>query len=109
MENDLATAIAAKLIPLAPKAAVDPEQFQVEIYRWVDDNEQPVEQIQVTWMSRCTTQYQLQTSPDLGTWTNYGPVMAGTNGPLWDNLPLVAKQFYRLVWSPRQDSPTPQP
>jgi choline-sulfatase len=109
MANDLAAAIDAKLAPLAPKAAVDPDQFEVKIYQWVDADEQPQAEVQVSWMSRCTTQYQLQTSPDLETWTNYGPVLAGTNGALWENLPLVAKQFYRLVWSPREDAPTPQP
>jgi len=109
MESDLQAAIDSKLGPLAPKAAVSPEQFQVHIYRWTDGDGQSQAQIQVTWMSRCTTQYQLQTSSDLQAWSDSGDVIPGTNGPLWVNAPLVGKQFYRLLWSPRKEPPTPQP
>jgi len=109
MKSDLATAINAKLAPLASKPAVDPEGLQLQIYEWVDANNVTQKQLQLTWMSRCTTQYQLQTSTDLKVWTNSGNLIPRTNGPLWIDAPFVEKGFYRLVWSAMEEAIIPEP
>jgi len=110
MEADLAAAIASKLSPLVPGAAEEPENFKLAYYQWIDDENEPQQAVQVTWLSRCTTQYQVQSAEDpMGTWTNVGDPIPGTNGPLWIDRPVSDKIFYRLVWSPREDVPVPEP
>lgn len=109
MKTDLTTAIDTKLLPLADQPAVAPEGLNLQIYRWVDGNNDPQSQIQLTWMSRCTTQYQLQTSTDLQVWTDSGDLIPGTNGPLWIDAPFVEKGFYRLISSDREETPIPEP
>ncbi len=109
MKADLNTAITTKLLPLAGKPAVDPEGLQLQFYEWVDANSVTQKEFQLTWMSRCTTQYQLQTSTDLQEWTNSGGLIAGTNGSLWINAPFVEKGFYRLIWSALGESIIPEP
>lgn len=109
MKADLNTAITTKLLPLADKPAVDPAGLQLQFYEWVDSNSVTQKELQLTWMSRCTTQYQLQTSTDLQEWTNSGTLISGTNGPLWINAPFVEKGFYRLLWSPLGEAIIPEP
>jgi hypothetical protein len=81
----------------------------LQFYEWVDANSVTQKEFQLTWMSRCTTQYQLQTSTDLQEWTNSGGLIAGTNGSLWINAPFVEKGFYRLIWSALGESIIPEP
>jgi hypothetical protein len=109
MKADLNTAVTTKLLPLAAKPAVDPEGLELQFYEWADSNNVTQKGIQLTWMSRCTTQYQLQTSTDLLEWTNSGGLIAGTNGPLWINAPFVEKSFYRLIWSALGETIIPEP
>ncbi len=100
MESDLAAAMAAKLAPLTPGEAVEPENFKLAAYQWVDENEEEQQFVQVTWRSRSTTQYQIQQSDDMLSWTDVGDPVPGNNGPMWLNQPVLGKVFYRLVWSP---------
>lgn len=109
MEADLAAAIAAKLTPLASGEAVVPENFNLAAYQWVDANEEQQQAVQVTWMSRGTTQYQLQRSEDMTNWTDIGDPVVGNNGPMWLNQQVVGKASYRLAWSPHEVAPIPNP
>lgn len=109
MELDLEAAIETKLAPLAQLPAVPPESFQVIPYKWIDDDENPQAALQVTWLSRCTTQYQLQMSANLEDWEDVGDLIPGTNGPLWVDQSLAENAFYRLTWQQLDDVPTPQP
>ncbi len=109
MEADLAAAVASKLTPLAPGDAVEPENFTLAAYQWTDDNDSEQQSIQVTWMSRCSTQYQLQQSDDMITWTDVGEPVAGNNGPMWLNQQVSGKASFRLVWSPYEEPPVPNP
>jgi len=57
----------------------------------------------VTWRMSATFQgtYEVQTSPDLGTWTNVTPRPTATGGYLTYTLPSgLGKQFVRLVVTP---------
>ncbi|MGE9289450.1 MAG: sulfatase-like hydrolase/transferase [Puniceicoccales bacterium] len=109
MEQALNTAIDTKLAPRAQLPAVPPESFQVIPYAWIDENQTPQTALQVTWLSRCTTQYQLQVSDNLEDWEDVGDLIPGTNGPIWVDQPTAPKSFYRLTWSQLDDVPTPQP
>ncbi|HMP90709.1 MAG TPA: sulfatase-like hydrolase/transferase [Kiritimatiellia bacterium] len=109
MEADLAAAIASKLTPLESGTAEEPENFKLAAFKWVDENEEEQQSVQVTWMSRCTTQYQLQRSEDMINWVNVGDPVAGNNGPMWLNQQVHDKSSYRLVWSPHEDPLVPNP
>ena len=57
----------------------------------------------VTWRMSATFQgtYEVQTSPDLGTWTNVTPRPTATGGYLTYTLPSgLGKQFVRLLVIP---------
>lgn len=109
MEADLQTAMDEELQPLPPRSAVPPEQFDIAVYNWTDDQDQKQTELQITWMSRSTTQYQVQSSSNLITWDDLGDPMPGTNGTLWVNQSVSDKLFYRLAWSPLPDTPIPEP
>lgn len=109
MEADLAAAMTAKLAPRTPGEAAEPENFKIAAYQWVDENQEEQQAVQVTWLSRCTTQYQVQQSNDMITWTNVGEAVPGNNGPMWLNQQVAGKMSYRLVWSPIEEEPIPSP
>lgn len=109
MEAYLQDEIESKLQPLPEGQAVSPEQFDIKVFNWVDDNDENQTELQITWMSRCTTQYQVQVSSDLVNWDDLGDPMKGTNGILWVNQPVSDKLFYRLAWSPYVEEPIPEP
>lgn len=110
MRVDLDAAITSKLAPLAPAPAVAPDAYQAKIYRWNDpDTAEAMSAVQLTWLSRFHTQYQLQSSPDLAEWTNVGDPIHGNNGPIWSDHEVVGKQFFRLNWAAVVEPPIPQP
>lgn len=110
MMLDLEAAINEKLTPLAPGPAVEPHDFKIAHYAWTSEEDGPQSAVQITWLSRCTTQYQLQSTEDLlGGWTDVGAPIPGNNGPLWIDQPVTDKMFYRLIWSPLEDAPVPEP
>jgi arylsulfatase A-like enzyme len=110
MRVDLDAAINSKLAPLPPAPAVAPDAYQAKTYRWNDpDTAEAMSAVQLTWLSRFHTQYQLQSSPDLAEWTKVGDPIHGNNGPIWSDHEVAGKQFFRLVWAAVVEPPVPQP
>lgn len=58
--------------------------------------------LQVVWPGAAGTRYQVQTSPDLGSWTNLGAPLNGTGQSLGVELPIgeVPATFVRVVTAP---------
>jgi hypothetical protein len=105
MMADLKAALASKLAPLPPRPAVPPQDFGVTIMNYTNDYGQKQSDLNITWLSRSTTDYQLQMSRDQVTWTNVGSPVPGTNGPMLLTQPVTDFQaFYRLAWSPNSSS-----
>ena len=112
MQVMLQQAVRTKLQPFRTKAPQPPQNVASELLAWTDDQGVAHEDLLITWISRNTTQYQLQTSQDKVTWTNLGEIIEGNNGPLLITLPYTGtNDFYRLIWSATQLStkiPEPQ-
>lgn len=109
MAGELQQIVSEKLQPRPAGSPVPPENFQTQTVSWTDDNDQPQSSIQISWVSRSTTQYQLQQSADGLTWTNVGDGILGTNGPILLCQP-VSGLLYRLAWSAvGQGIPQPAP
>jgi hypothetical protein len=112
MQVRLQQAVRTKLQPFRTKAPQPPQNVAVELLAWTDDQGVAQEDLLITWISRNTTQYQLQTSQDKVTWTNVGETIEGNNGPLLITLPYTGTNaFYRLSWSANELSteiPEPQ-
>lgn len=98
MASELQQTVAAKLQPRPAASPVPPENFQSQTVTWTDDNGEEQSSVQISWVSRSTTQYQLQQSADGLTWTNVGDVILGTNGPILLCEPAGSLR-YRLAWS----------
>lgn len=107
----LQVAVRTKLNPFVTKRPVPPQDFDVEVLNYKVDGI-TYSDLQLTWLSRNTTQYQVQMSRDQVTWTNVGAPIPGTNGPMLVSQPVTDFQaFYRLLWSANQNStivPNPQ-
>ena len=116
MEAKLKIAIDTKLTPLRQRPAVPPEDFQVQHFEYMDSGTLQ-NKLQITWLSRSNTQYQLQTSTDQTTWSPVKdsggtdlPLVIGNNGPVWVTCAVTDyKAFYRLAWSPKTDENAPEP
>lgn len=106
MANSLQQVVAARLLPRPEGTPVPPEDFQTRTVSW-DDGGVTQSAIEVSWLSRSTTQYQLQQSVDGLTWTNVGEIILGNNGPLLLCQPASSLR-YRLAWS-AVGVPIPQP
>jgi arylsulfatase A-like enzyme len=105
MENQLQTAVHTKLQPLPVQPAVPPQNFDIGQIQWTDDYGQPQAAIQITWLSRSSTVYQLQLSADNLTWTNLGEPVPGNNGPIIFTQPLIELNLaYRLAWHPNPNN-----
>lgn len=100
LESKLKDLVKNKLAPLPKRPAVPPQDFRVELLDWTDESSQPQRALQITWLSRSNTVYQLQSSPDRKTWSNTGDPVPGNNGPMLLSQPVSdSKTFYRLAWS----------
>jgi hypothetical protein len=116
MEAKLKIAIDTKLTPLNQRPAVPPEDFQVQHFEYMDSGTLK-NKLQITWLSRSNTQYQLQTSTDQLTWSpvkdsseKVMPPIAGNNGPVWVTYAVTDhKAFYRLAWFPKTEENAPEP
>ena len=76
-----------------------PEKLKIAIVRWQDSGTDHVA-VQITFVSRENTSYQIQKSTDLTGWTDLGAPIIGNNGPVLYNDSLVEpKAFYRIRWS----------
>jgi choline-sulfatase len=98
--DQLAILETTRLAPRALPSSVAPEQLKFDIKRWSDPVLGDQAKVQLTFVSRINTNYQLQRSSDLIQWTDVGPVLAGNNGPvlLSDTL-ATEKAFYRVRWA----------
>jgi len=106
IQASLQTLIDDKLAPLAEREAVPPAGFNIKLYKV--EGAEPATTMQMTWLSHASTQYQLQSSPDMSEWEDVGEPVPGNNGPVWmDQVAVDSKKFYRLAWSPREESPPP--
>jgi hypothetical protein len=100
LKSKLEVAVKTKLQPFNTKPPTPPEDFSVELLTWTNAYGQKQSDLQIRWISRSTTQYQLQMSTDQVTWTNIGVVQEGNNGPMLITQPVTNFQaFYRLAWS----------
>jgi arylsulfatase A-like enzyme len=98
--NQLATLETTRLAPRAFTPSVAPEKLKFEIKRWTDPMLGAQAKIQLTFLSRINTNYQMQKSTDLVQWANTGPVVVGNNGPvLMSDTVAGDKAFYRIQWS----------
>lgn len=103
-------AVRNKLKPLPARPAVPPQDFRVELFNWTNEYNQLESELLISWLSRSTSQYQLQFSRDQKTWGNVGEPMPGNNGPLWVTQPVTGfKVFYRLTWAPLRRPKSVQP
>lgn len=110
MESTLVETVKVKLVPRPVQSAVPPENLQVERLIWKDTAGVDHTDLQITWISRITTQYQLQYAADLkAAWTNVGDPVRGNNGPMVLTQAMVSSGgYYRLSWSAAvPDSPVP--
>jgi arylsulfatase A-like enzyme len=116
MEAKLKLAIDTKLTPLSQRPAVPPEDFQVQHFEYMDSGTLQ-NKLQITWLSRSNTQYQLQESLDQTTWRavkdsdgkDMAPIL-GNNGPVWVTHRVSEhKVFYRLAWFPKTEANAPEP
>jgi choline-sulfatase len=99
LQQKLRRAVATKLRPRRARAAMPPQNFRVEVLDWTNEYGQLESDLLISWLSRESTQYQLQSSRDRKTWTNVGAPIAGNNGPmLLTQRATGFKVFYRLVW-----------
>ncbi|WP_346334615.1 sulfatase-like hydrolase/transferase [Prosthecobacter sp. SYSU 5D2] len=99
MKQKLQRALNTKLRPRRAKAAIPPQDFKVELLNWTNEFNQLESELLLTWVSRETTQYQLQSSRDQKTWTNVNDPITGNNGPLIITQPVTGfKVYYRLTW-----------
>lgn len=106
MADSLQQAVAARLQPRPEGTPVPPENFQTRTVSWNDGGVMQ-SAIEVSWLSRSTTQYQLQQSIDGLTWTNVGEAILGNNGPILLCQPASTLD-YRIAWS-AVGVPIPQP
>ncbi len=99
LQRKLQRAVATKLRPRRTRAAQPPQDLRVEVLNWTNDHGQLESELLITWLSRDTTQYQLQSSRDQKTWVNVGEPLTGNNGPMLLTQPATGfKVFYRLTW-----------
>lgn len=100
MMTSLKRAIGTKLKPHPRRPAIAPQDFKVELMNYTDSYGQKFCDLNITWLSRSSTQYQLQMSRDQKTWTNADAPVVGTNGPMLISQSVTDfKAFYRLAWS----------
>jgi len=90
MAQDLPNIVAARLQPLPIGAPVAPQNFQTALVGGA---------VQISWVSRSTTQYQLQQTTDGVSWYNVGELIVGNNGPMvLCQAVNPAVVGYRLAW-----------
>ncbi len=111
MAAALGQIVTARLQARPAEAAVPPQNFQTRTVVWTDDNGVAQSAVEITWVSRTTTQYQLQRSTDGKAWQNVGDPIVGNNGPQILCQPVSAETtFYRLAWSAAGAAqPQPEP
>lgn len=80
-------------------AASAPENLKIEIIRWMDE-ETPKVTVQITFVSRENTRYQIRKSTNLPDWADLGDAIIGNNGlALYNDDLTEEKAFYLIQWS----------
>lgn len=98
--NQLASLEGTRLASRAFSPSAPPENLKFEIVRWTDPALGPQARVQLTFLSRLNTNYQMQKSTDLVSWTDTGSVVAGNSGKLLMSDTLEGeKAFYRVQWA----------
>ncbi|QIF03849.1 sulfatase-like hydrolase/transferase [Roseimicrobium sp. ORNL1] len=98
--GQLATLETTRLAPRSFAPSIAPEQTKFEIKRWTDPTLGEQAEVQITFLSRINTNYQMQKSTDLVLWANVGSVVIGNNGPvLMSDAFQGGKAFYRVQWA----------
>jgi len=88
-----------RLVGTPLQAPAAPANLAVQIVRW-EENTVPMATVQITFLSRENTSYQIQKSTNLSGWTDVGDPIPGNNGPVIHNDSLsLPKTFYRLTWN----------
>jgi choline-sulfatase len=101
LANQLAELEETRLAPRPYSPSVAPEESSFEIKRWVDPDLGPQAKVQLTFYSRLNTNYQMQKSSDLVTWSDSGPLIPGNSAMLvMEDTVSAEKEFYRIKWSP---------
>ena len=112
LQLQLEKAVRTKNQPLPVQPAVPPENFSIGQINWTDEYGQPQSSLQITWLSRSSTIYELQLSTDNLTWTSVGYPIPGNNGPIILSQPLTGLNVaYRLAWKANPNNeqvPEPQ-
>jgi choline-sulfatase len=80
-------------------APAPPQNLQLQLVRWTN-NGTPSVAVQITFLSRENTTYQIQRSGNLTDWSNLGAPICGNNGPvLYNDTTVTAQAYYRIQWS----------
>jgi hypothetical protein len=95
------TGSGGRLVTTPLNAPAPPQDLKLQIVRWTDSiTLTPRVAVQITFLSRENTNYQIQKSTNLTVWNNVGSLILGNNGPVLYNDTLVEdKAFYRIQWS----------
>jgi hypothetical protein len=99
MMQRLSEVAAARLQPTAYQAPVMADNVTIRTVAVIDDETGvTTDMIELKFISRWGSNYQLQKSTDLSVWTNVGGPIAGNNGPILFSETLVSTAiFYRVV------------
>ena len=93
------TSPGGRLVATPLNAPAAPEKLKIAIVRWQDNGTDHV-LVQITFVSRENTRYQIEKSTDLTHWTAVGTAIVGNNGPvLYNDTMTEPKAFYRIRWS----------
>ena len=94
------TSPGGRLVTTPLNAAAPPAKLKIKIVRWKDNTNTDQVAVQITFVSRENTSYQIQKSTDLTTWNAVGAAIVGNNGPvLYNDTMTDPKAFYRINWS----------
>lgn len=99
MMQRLADVTAERLQPRSFAAPVKAGNVTIRTVTATDeDTGLPTDRIEIKFLSRWGSNYQLQKSADLKTWSDTGSPIPGTNGPILLGEPLeTTAMFYRLT------------
>lgn len=97
LKNQLAAAVVERLQPRDYDAPVKAGDVTIRTVA-VTDGSATTDRIEIKFLSRWGSNYRLQKSSDLQSWTDTGGILHGTNGPILVSEALEASaMFYRVV------------
>lgn len=104
------TADRLKSRPSSDKAPVKAENVSIRtVTAHSEETSESQDLIEIKFISRWGSEYQLQRSTGLQDWADIGDAIAGNNGPILFSEPLPpSRAFYRVVATPRMGPFAPQ-